>query len=156
MELNAKTRWTVRLAQNNLAYFLHQTSGAFSRSGKFTLGDLFCGSWLGKIDKDRWKKSLNFPGIKILAKKSGGKEPVWRDDQIVFSIFGHFQQRKFAQWHTNFPKTKITLNILPNIFKYLPKWGEFRQILSHCSPAIVIVCQPFRCGGNQHDVRSIL
>ena len=35
--------------------------------------------------------------------------PVWPDDQIVFSIFGHFQQLKFAQKHTNCPKVSWEL-----------------------------------------------
>ena len=57
--------------------------------------------------------------------------PVWPDDQIVFSIFGQLQQWKFAQKHTNCAKVSWKLcpkpNILPNIFKYLPKWWSFAK-----------------------------
>ena len=32
------------------------------------------------------------------------RETVWPDEQIVFSIFGHLQQWKFAQKYTNWAK----------------------------------------------------
>ena len=40
---------------------------------------------------------------------------VWPDDQIVLSIFGHFQQWKFAPKHTNC--TKVSWKLCPKPYK---------------------------------------
>ena len=65
-----------------------------------------------------------------------GTRPVWPDDQIVFSIFGHLftainicpKAYKLCQSELKtLPKTEKTLNILPNVFKYLPKFWIFAK-----------------------------
>ena len=63
---------------------------------------------------------------------------VWPDGQIVFSIFGHSQQRKFTQniqivpkWVHNFAKYQKPLNIWTKISQFVAKAVKFRQIWSH-------------------------
>ena len=63
---------------------------------------------------------------------------VWRDGQIVFSRFVHFQHWKFAQSNTNCPKmgsqlcqiTNKPLKYCPRFFNFA-KVAKFRQIWSH-------------------------
>ena len=53
-------------------------------------------------------------------------------DQVVFSIFGHFQQWKCANWHTNFAKVSWKLCPKPKNLKYIAKdFNYLRQIWSH-------------------------
>ena len=46
------------------------------------------------------RKSTHLPHVPDHLKKiSAGLEPVWPNDYIIFSIFGHLQQFKFVQYH---------------------------------------------------------
>ena len=67
------------------------------------------------------------------------------DDQIVFSIFGHFQQWEFSQKHTNCTKVSWKICPKPNKpsiycqrFLIFVKVVEFHQIWSHWSQVTAI------------------
>ena len=88
-----------------------------------------------------WSRQKSFPSFKFVRTKqqaSQDREAVWPDGLIGFVIFGHLEQWKFAQTHTNCPKVDSQLCQIQNKhqkiakdFSIFAKMAKFRQIWPH-------------------------
>ena len=68
---------------------------------------------------------------------------VWSDVIIIFPLFGHLVQWKYAQWPHKIPK--VGLKIVQTLnnpskntkyFKQLARVSKFLQVWSHCLPVV--------------------